>query len=379
MNFYTILSEPFSTLDTFSQIEVIVFYLTIIIAAIIPIILIIIKKSYPDYLQKFLSGIKSFIFGYALAISAIIFTLTVNTSIVDGSFQPLLFYPIMSIFVVTMILLGLGGIVKIKKPNLLYKYKIIALIIATIPVIVSIIIIAIYYNDVKDYYSNVSELGLYISAIILIAILAVFSFFLSKDNKGFSSTELAYAAISVATAFALSNIKFFKLPQGGSITLVSMLPIMLYSYIFGTKKGIIIGIIYGFLQAIIDPYIIHPAQFFLDYPIAFGMLGLAGVFKEHNLIKNNIVSFVVGAILSGIMRYFSHVLSGIFAFSCYAADGYSAVGWGFIYNTFTLADTALVVIVGIALFSNKSFNRLVNQNIQNKEKSETAENSKNNC
>lgn len=65
-----------------------------------------------------------------------------------------------------------------------------------------------------------------------------------------------------------------------------MLPLMLFSYMFGIRKGIIVGAIYGVLQAIQDPWIIHPAQFFLDYPIAFAMTGLAGIFKELNVIKS---------------------------------------------------------------------------------------------
>ncbi|MBR2384770.1 MAG: energy-coupled thiamine transporter ThiT, partial [Clostridia bacterium] len=68
----------------------------------------------------------------------------------------------------------------------------------------------------------------------------------------------------VALSFALSYIKLFEMPQGGSVTLFSMLPIMLFSYIYGMKKGLLVGVIYGLLQAVQDPYIIHPAQFLLD-------------------------------------------------------------------------------------------------------------------
>ena len=65
-------------------------------------------------------------------------------------------------------------------------------------------------------------------------------------------------------SFALSYVRIFRLPMGGSITFASMLPFMLYSYMYGTKKGVLAGLVYGVLQAVQDPWIIHPAQFALD-------------------------------------------------------------------------------------------------------------------
>jgi thiamine transporter ThiT len=55
------------------------------------------------------------------------------------------------------------------------------------------------------------------------------------------------------------------------------------------------------------------------------------------------------------------VFSGIFAFASYAPSGYSAAAWGFLYNTFTFADVAIVIVVALLLFSSKSFVRLVNE------------------
>ena len=155
------------------------------------------------------------------------------------------------------------------------KFKFIALFLILIPVIVSIAFLAVHFKKVGGDYEGVSQAGLYISAIVLVLILVVAATVFSKRNGPFTTREMAYAAISVALSFALSYVKFFALPQGGSVTLASMLPLMLFSYMFGIRKGIIVGAIYGVLQAIQDPWIIHPAQFFLDYPIAFAMTGLA--------------------------------------------------------------------------------------------------------
>src|SRR5690554_5902249 len=91
---------------------------------------------------------------------------------------------------------------------------------------------------------------------------------------------LVYASVSIALSFVLSYIRLARMPQGGSITPGSMLPVMLFAYIFGPIPGIITGIAYGFLQYIQDAYLVHWAQFLMDYPIAFGMLGLAGCYAR---------------------------------------------------------------------------------------------------
>ena len=174
--------------------------------------------------------------------------------------------------------------------------------------------------------------------------------------------SVTFAAVSVALAFALSYIRLFRLPQGGSITLVSVLPLMLYSQMFGVRKGVVVGIIFGLLSAIQDPWILHPAQFLLDYPIAYGCIGLSALFTQGGIKgKKGIVLFAAGSVLAVTMRYFSHVISGIFAFSMYAKSGYSAVAWGFLYNTFAFADMAIALGIGILMLLNSSFLKIVNR------------------
>ena len=288
-------------------------------------------------------------------------TLKISDDVQGGSFVKEVFWPIMSIVIVAFALVAAGYVINTVKPEFMRKFKFIALFLILIPVIVSIAFLAVHFKKVGGGYEGVSQAGLYISAIVLVLILVVAATVFSKRNGPFTTREMAYAAISVALSFALSYVKFFAMPQGGSVTLASMLPLMLFSYMFGIRKGIIVGAIYGVLQAIQDPWIIHPAQFFLDYPIAFAMTGLAGIFKELNIIKKPAAAFTVGAILAGTLRYFSHVFSGIFAFASYAPSGYSAAAWGFLYNTFTFADVAIVIVVALLLFSSKSFVRLVNE------------------
>ena len=132
---------------------------------------------------------------------------------------------------------------------------------------------------------------------------------------------------------------------------------MLYAYTYGTKKGLLIGFIYGLMQAMQDPYIIHPAQFLLDYPIAFSFVAFAGAFKSIEALKFPQVKFVLGAVLTGSLRYLAHLLSGVFAFSANALDAgfdnlwlYSAT-----YNSYVFVDIALVAAVGALVLSSKAF------------------------
>lgn len=215
-----------------------------------------------------------------------------------------------------------------------------------------------YYDTADGSYGTVNQLILYVASILLVVAVLVAAFF--TDKKGaftFDSKSLALAGVCVSLSFALSYIKLWDLPQGGSVTLVSLLPVMLFSYLCGTKKGVFVGLVYGLLQSLQDPYIIHPAQFLLDYPVAFAMAGLAGVLKNANAVKLPQVKFALGALFAGIMRYVAHTVSGVFAFSAYALDKgannifvYSAA-----YNSFVFIDVLLVIVAGVILFTSKSF------------------------
>ena len=202
------------------------------------------------------------------------------------------------------------------------------------------------------------SLGLYLSAVGIIAVITLLAIFLGRGEKlDFDSKAIAYASICIALSFALSYIKFISLPQGGSLTLASLLPLMVFSYMFGVRKGVMAGFIYGILQAVQELWFIHPAQFLLDYPIAFAAIGLAGMFaKIRALDKVPQVKFTLGAIVASVLRYASHVLSGVFAFSEFAADkGMELLPYSLGYNAFVFPDIAIAIAVGVILFSSKAF------------------------
>ncbi|MGN1043061.1 MAG: energy-coupled thiamine transporter ThiT, partial [Christensenellales bacterium] len=183
----------------------------------------------------------------------------------------------------------------------------------------------------------------------------VIAFVFGKKQNSDKTKTIVYGGILVAMSFALSYIKLFSLPQGGSITFASLLPLMIFSYMFGVRKGLLVGAVYGLLQFIQSPWFYHPAQFLLDYPIAFGSIGLAGLFKELDIFRDKkVLQFLFGAIMVSVLRYFAHVVSGIFVFGS-DDPNYTAVAWSFLYNSFTFADIAICIVAGAGLFMSKSF------------------------
>ncbi len=214
-----------------------------------------------------------------------------------------------------------------------------------------------YYDTADGSYGKVNQFALYLGAILLVIAALAAAFLADKGgNFTFDSKSIALAGICVSLSFALSYIKLWDLPQGGSVTLVSFLPIMLFAYLYGAKKGLFVGFVYGLLQSLQDPYIIHPAQFLLDYPVAFAMAGFAGVLKNVNM-KSPQLKFALSALIGGAMRYVAHVLSGAFAFGAYALDaGASNVfTYSLAYNSFVFVDIALVIVAGVLLLSSKAF------------------------
>jgi len=133
---------------------------------------------------------------------------------------------------------------------------------------------------------------------------------------------LVEAGIMIALALVLDRIKVYEAPQGGSVTAGSMVPIFLFAFRWGLGPGIISGAIFGIMQLIFGGWFFTPVQAILEYPVAFGSLGLAGIFsnKLDNGKKNNIIGVVAGVLLGIGIRFLCHFIAGIVFFSEYAGD-----------------------------------------------------------
>ncbi len=154
---------------------------------------------------------------------------------------------------------------------------------------------------------------------------------------------LTYSAVCIALAAILSNIKLFTMPQGGTVTACSMLFLALIGYWFGTSVGIVAGVAYGLLQLIFDVHIVHPAQLILDYPLAFGLIGLSGLFR------NNKNGLLIGYLIGVFGRFLCSFSSGFIFFSEYAPQGQSAIIYSAIYNLSYIAPEVIITLLLVSI------------------------------
>lgn len=290
----------------------------------------------------------------------------------EDSFVAITYYPLLTFILVTCA----GALAVFLKPVKIVKITVCSLIGAAF--VAAFICLCVYYasGDAEEWnfitLKDGQNAGLYVSAILLVAAVILLSFFADRKSKTWNSRSLSFAAVCVALSFALSYVRIFKMPMGGSITVASMLPLMLFSYIFGARKGIIAGLILGILQAVQDPWILHPAQFLLDYPVAFASIGLAGCIKGFNILnKNARAQFTLGAVVAGGFRFLAHFFSGAFAFGSYGASYAEQFAipalsneflYSFIYQTlYVIPEILIVIVAGVLLLSSKNFLKTINR------------------
>ena len=214
-----------------------------------------------------------------------------------------------------------------------------------------------WYNVVVNEWGETTYVpttaGNILLAAIILALLAAALVFARKKaahgsetkklSGGLTVKQLIFCAMSLALGTVLSNIKLFEFPFGGSITLLSMLVICLPGYWFGLGAGLLTGTAYGILQLLIDPYVLYPMQLLIDYPLAFGALGLSGLFSnsKFGLIKGYLVG-VAG-------RYVFAVISGYVFFAEYAWEGWSPLPYSLVYNGIYLAAEAAITVIILAI------------------------------
>lgn len=128
--------------------------------------------------------------------------------------------------------------------------------------------------------------------------------------------RLVETAVMIAAAVALSYVTIWKMPQGGSVTMGSMVPIMLIALRHGTRWGILAGVASGSLQYMIDGKFYYLVQVLLDYPIAFGALGLAGLAYGRSYLA---AAWAAPLALTG--RFLAHLVAGAVFFGQWAPEG----------------------------------------------------------
>lgn len=198
---------------------------------------------------------------------------------------------------------------------------------------------------------GLTTLGYTLVAITIFALIVLISV-ITEKSKPIGTTQIAFTSMTISLATAFSFIKVFAMPMGGSVTLLSMLMVTLVAYWYGPAAGILGGVVYGLLQMAIDPYIISIPQMLIDYPLAFGALGIAGFFRNK---KNGII---IGYLFGITGRFFFSFLSGVIFFGMYAPESFTMLGkeiplnaytYSALYNAgYIYAEAAITIVILMA-------------------------------
>ncbi|AGB41242.1 putative proton-coupled thiamine transporter YuaJ [Halobacteroides halobius DSM 5150] len=170
--------------------------------------------------------------------------------------------------------------------------------------------------------------------------------------KGSKVKKLAEMGVALALATIFNYLKIYQLPQGGSISL-EMIPIIFIALRWGWREGFLVGTGYGILQAMLGGYIVHWAQLILDYPLAYGLLGLAGLvgnlYQTNDLKKKSLI-ISSGVLVAGFLRFLAHFITGVVFFGQYAPEGQSVWVYSLVYNaSYLVPETIITGIVMLLL------------------------------
>ncbi len=189
---------------------------------------------------------------------------------------------------------------------------------------------------------------------VLVAVLAaagVVGFALTRRRTGkkafWTARTMSVGAMCIALASVLSLIKVWSMPWGGSITAASMLPLLLFAYVYGVGPGVTLGAVYGLMQLLLDgmpvPFagnaLLNFLSAILDYPLAFGLLGLAGLFRGGK------AKLLAGFALGCTGRYVTAVLSGWLFYGQWAWEGWNPLLYSLVYNIAYMLPDALICMV----------------------------------
>lgn len=168
-------------------------------------------------------------------------------------------------------------------------------------------------------------------------------------------TALIEAGIMVALSYVLNLIILFQMPQGGSVSMGSMVPIIILSIRRGPKIGILAGAVTGLLQFILGKqFSIHPLSILLDYILAYAVIGIVGYFGK------NKIKISAGICIAVFLRFISHVLSGAIVFYEYAGSQNPWI-YSIVYNgTFLIPELIITIGISILLLSSKQIANAIN-------------------
>ena len=173
--------------------------------------------------------------------------------------------------------------------------------------------------------------------IALIGIFILILFFIRARKIKLTTKILINISLMLAMAIVLQYFSIYHFPQGGAVTFGSMIPIILISLRYGVSVGIFAGFVFGLINILQDPFILHPIQVLFDYPLPFMAIGLAGIFHE---------KIILSTILAFAGRFICHFISGIVFFASYAPEGISPIIYSLTANaTYILPELIICCVI----------------------------------
>ncbi|MDO5516947.1 MAG: energy-coupled thiamine transporter ThiT [Clostridium sp.] len=195
--------------------------------------------------------------------------------------------------------------------------------------------------NLPENFQSIAQSPLSIATLIGCIVLLVV---LVKARKiQFTPQLMARIGIALALATILKMLRLYHFPQGGSITLGSMVPILFIAFMYGPQVGCLTGFLYGIITLIMDPYILHPVQVLFDYPLPFMCLGVAGFFKDKKSHR------YMGVILAVFLRFVCHFISGVAFFASSAPEGVSPAIYSLAVNGPMIGIEGLICLVIITV------------------------------
>jgi thiamine transporter len=158
-------------------------------------------------------------------------------------------------------------------------------------------------------------------------------------------------AIMAALAFVLDLMTLLRFwPQGGNVSL-AMVPLLLIAFRRGWKVGVATGFVFGLLNMTVNPYIVNWLQGILDYPVAFAVVGFAGIFKINVKVslKNQVVMIIAGTVFGIGLRLLCHFTAGVVWFREFAPEGTPVALYSLTYNASYLAFSFIVCLIVLLL------------------------------
>ena len=197
---------------------------------------------------------------------------------------------------------------------------------------------------------------------------------MAEKKKNSGVVVLAECAVMLALSIVLSFVAILKMPMGGEVTLLSMLPVMLIGVKYGPKTGLTLAFLYSLFQlaqgilngnvfVYIETAVGVAVCVALDYIVPFTLLGLAGIFR-----KRGKAGVVFGIALMIVLRFVCHYITGVYIWGQWAEEGMSKYLYSLLYNgQYMLPECVITTVCAAILINIPQIRKLLDLNFEKKD------------